>query len=110
MEVQQPADRKTAHARVGLRRHAGRQEQRRHGLDLQDGGFVRQEIGLESQRERLTGLDRWNAHLAPHRTVSLFRFIAEGGDIKRFQQSRTGVAMQLDRQPNNAFSALPMAR
>ena len=103
-------------------------EQCRNRLDFQDDGLVRQDIGTESERQRLTLVDRRNGSLfqfvakgasssqnAPVRrkgrqfvakgatSCKRRQLVAKGGGINRFLEPRTGVPVHLDRQPNNAF-------
>ena len=87
-----------------------RREQRRNGLNFQDDGLRDDKVGPEAQRKLHALVKYRDAKLPQHRNTSLFKLKAHTRRIDRFQQSWSGLSMNLDRQPNSALSQVSMLK
>jgi hypothetical protein len=101
MEVEQQADRKTAHAQIGLQLHVMGRQQCRDRFEFRD-------IGPESEHQRFTLVHRRDPNFASYSNAGTPQRPAQRDGIEGFQQSRTTMSMHLDRQSNDAFAQLPM--
>ena len=85
-----------------MRRHDGG-----NGLDLKDHLPRDNDVSPEPLPDRHRLIDDRNANLPLERYARLAQFMTQALLVHRLEQTRPGMAMHLNRQPDNLFGQYP---
>jgi hypothetical protein len=115
VDDEQQANRKTAHAQIGLQLHGICRQQCWDRFDFQDNGLVRRDIGPESKRQRFALIHRWNTDFAPYPNAGTLQLPAQRSGVEQLQQSGplcrcTSIANPMMRSVNSRWCSTATLR